>query len=103
MLQKYYLYVFVFTAMSQVPQIDPQTLRAMGIELTGYEVPIPLYCRRRAVPYTEVGLPLYRSQPLPLSLQYLVSIVLQIGDPARFKRYLAVGFVFMKKRKKNEL
>ena len=69
-------------------QIDPRILRAIGVELSGNEVPIPLYCRRRAIPYTEVGIPLYRAQPLPLSVQYLVSVVLQITDPAKFRRFV---------------
>ena len=71
-------------------QIDPRILRAIGVELSGYDVPIPLYCRRRAIPYTEVGVPLYRAQPLPLSLQYLVSVVLQITDPVKFRRCIHI-------------
>ena len=72
-------------------EIDPRTLLALGVELTGYDVPIPLYCQRQMVTYWEGGVERHREQPLPLSFQYLVSIVLQIGDPVRFRRYSDYG------------
>ena len=65
-------------------QIDDRTLSIIGVELTGHEVHVPLYCRRRMVRHQEGGRITYQEQSLPLSHEYLVSIILQIGDPMRF-------------------
>ena len=71
-----------------MPELDERVLQAIGVSLSGYEVPIPLYSRRQMVPYTENGLSLHRAQPVPLSQQYLASIVFQIVDIARFQRWV---------------
>ena len=71
-----------------MPELDESVLRALGVALSGYEVPIPLYLRRRMTPYSENGLNLHRAQPIPLSEQYLASIVLQIVDIVRFQRWV---------------
>ena len=83
-----YLYCFKL----RMTQIDRRTLLLMGVEMSGYDVTVPLYCRRRMATYTHNGQSRSLPQVLPLSNEYLVSVILQITDPIRFRRYV----LFMK-------
>ena len=66
--------------------LDKKTLRLLGVGLSGLDLELPMYLRKEMVPYSESGLSLHRSRSRCLSLQFLVSIVLQIIDLKRFYR-----------------